>query len=367
MSATRSAAAVRRVAAALVLVLAGATAAMAQSSTQWDSLYDRIIRLEHKLRALEGGTTLQQPSTTNLDPASSASQSLRIDQVEADLRTLLGQVQNLAYQVQQLNEQLKRFSEDAEYRLQQLESGDRSQLKQPNKRTANNDALLPDYGDLTSLEQYPQEPTGQDVEEAPGTQVLGTIPGSSLDNDTYGTQTLDSQTYDSQSYNTQTYDSPSSDTQSYDDTTTLSAVPDEVTSQPLDDASAVSGADDLYKAAYTHLLKRRFGAAESGFTKFLKSHRKHKLAGNAQYWLGESYYARGRYKQAAQAFLSGYRDFSSSPKAPDSMLKLGMSLRQLGQKKHACATFKQLSERYPRASANLKKIAARERKRAGCG
>lgn len=331
-----------RLVVAMAVVCAGLGQVAAQSTTQWDSLYDRIIRLEHKLRSMEAGG-VQQPAATPLDPAASASQSLRIDQIEGDLRTLLGQVQNLAHQVQQLNSRLKRFSEDAEYRLEQLESGDRSRNKTSSdpKRTAKNSTVLPDYGDLSTLEQYPQESntlnqdtsTFDDVEAAPGTQTLGTIPGSSLD----------------------------------PETTTLSAVPDAVTSQPLDDNSAVGGADVLYETSYNHLLRRRFGAAESGFAKFIKKYRKHKLAGNAQYWLGESYYARGRYKQAAKAFLTGYRDFSKSPKAPDSMLKLGMSLRQLGQKKHACNTFKQIKARFPKASASVKKLAVRERKRAGCG
>lgn len=311
--------------------------AAAQSNTQWDSLYDRIIRLEHRLNAVEQGGGAQYTTTQPADPATSASQSLRIDQIEGDLRTLLGQVQNLAYQVQQLTDQLKRFSEDTEYRLEQLESGDRTRntTTPRKKRTANNDNLfeLPDYGDLSTLEEYPQENnTVSDTTLPPGTQTLGTIPERVLN----------------------------------EDTTTLSAIPEPVTTQPLDDPSGTAPADSLYQTSYDHMLKRRFGAAEAGFTKFLKQHGKHKLAGNAQYWLGETFYARGQYKQAAQAFLAGYKNHSKSPKAPDSMLKLGMSLRQMGQKKHACQAFAQIRSRFPKASADVKRLAVREYKRAGC-
>ncbi len=336
-----------------LLISLGLGPAAAQSNTQWDSLYDRIIRLEHRLNALEGGGGGTYQTTQPVDPASSASQSLRIDQIEGDLRTLLGQVQNLAFQVQQLTAQLKRFSEDTEYRMEQLESGDRTRndTTPRKKRTANNNGfVLPDYGDLSTLEQYPQENsttydtnndttyetndnTTGDTTLPPGTQTLGTIPERVLN----------------------------------EDTTTLSAIPEAVTTQPLDDPSGTTGPDTLYQSAYRHLLKRRFGAAEAGFTKFLKQHGKHGLAGNAQYWLGETYYARGQYKKAAQAFLTGYRDYGKSPKAPDSMLKLGMSLRQLGQKKHACETFSQIKGRFPKASADVKRLAVREHKRAGCG
>jgi len=312
----------------------------AQSDTQWDSLYDRIIRLEYRLDSLEAGG-IEQDTATSIDPSTNASQSLRVDRVEGDLRTLLGQVQELAHQVQQLSDRLKRFSEDTEYRFQELEGGANrgdNDTSRPKERTANSDDFNPpDYGDLNTLEQYPQEPRAEsDPETAlpPGTKPLGTIPESALG----------------------------------DETTTLSAVPDEVTAKPLDDPTGgADSAKSLYRSAYDDLLKRRFGAAEAGFARFLKKHGKHKLAGNAQYWLGETYYARGQYKLAAKAFLSGYRDFEKGAKAPASMLKLGMSLRRLGQKNHACATFGQLKQRFPKASANIKRLALRESKRAGCG
>ena len=335
---------VRHSGAVALLIVVGLGPAAAQSNTQWDSLYDRIIRLEHRLNALENGGNPQSIVTT--DPATSASQSLRIDQIENDLRTLLGQVQNLAFQVQQLTERVRKFSEDTEYRIEQLESGNRSfnDNTSSTKRTANNDDFeLPDYGDLSSLEQYPQENTSEPYTQQDGPTIITDLP--------QGTQSLG--TIPQEALN--------------DDTTTLSAVPEAVTSQPLDDPTGTTGADTLYKTSYSHLLKRRFGAAEAGFTKFLKQHAKHELAGNAQYWLGETYYARGQYKKAAQAFLTGYRDYSKSPKAPDSMLKLGMSLRQLGQTQHACQTFAQIKGRFPKASADVKRLAAREHKRAGCG
>ena len=337
--------AMARLVGAVAMVLA---VGLGPAATQWDSLYDRIIRLEHRLEALENGGA-GYTTSENTDPAASASQSLRIGQIEGDLRTLLGQVQNLAFQVQQLTDRLERFAEDTEYRIEQLETGDRTRNRSTpdNRRTANNDQFeLPDYGDLSTLEEYPQQNrSAGDEELPPGTQTLGTIPQQLLDDETsaYGGDTLS------------------------DDTTTLSAVPEAVTTQPLDDPTSAGGADALYQSSYGHLLKRRFGAAEAGFSRFLKEYGEHELAGNAQYWLGETYYARGQYKKAAQAFLAGYRDHAKSPKAPDSMLKLGMSLRQLGQKKPACETFAQIESRFPNASADVKRLAVQQRKRAGCG
>ena len=52
----------------------------------------------------------------------------------------------------------------------------------------------------------------------------------------------------------------------------------------------------LYEQAYGYLLQKDYGAAESGFEDFLKRHPNHQLAGNAQYWLGETFYVRGQYQ-----------------------------------------------------------------------
>ncbi len=66
--------------------------------------------------------------------------------------------------------------------------------------------------------------------------------------------------------------------------------------------------------------------AEQGFETFLQSNPKHVLAGNAQYWLGESYYARKDYQNAMTAFAEGYKNYKTSPKGPDNLLKLGLTL-----------------------------------------
>jgi TolA-binding protein len=73
----------------------------------------------------------------------------------------------------------------------------------------------------------------------------------------------------------------------------------------------------------------------------------------------------GEYKQAAQAFLLGYRDFPKSRKAADSLLKLGLSLGRLGQKQQACSAYEQVDSQFPKAT-EARKRAQSELKRAGC-
>jgi tol-pal system protein YbgF len=123
--------------------------------------------------------------------------------------------------------------------------------------------------------------------------------------------------------------------------------------------------EQVYEGAYDQYTNRQFGEAEAGFRLFLSRYRDHELAGNAQYWLGETYYVQGKYKDAARNFLAGFQTHPKSPRAPNALLKLGMSLNKLGQKEQACGAFAEVPKKYP-AAADARNQALREMKRAGC-
>ena len=122
----------------------------------------------------------------------------------------------------------------------------------------------------------------------------------------------------------------------------------------------------LYERAYGLLLQKDYGTAETTFEDFLKRHPAHPLAGNAQYWLGETFYVRGQYRPAAAAFLRGYQDYAKSQKAPESLLKLAMSLQRLGQKDAACSSYSEFATKFPNPPAHIKSLAQTERQRSGC-
>jgi tol-pal system protein YbgF len=131
-------------------------------------------------------------------------------------------------------------------------------------------------------------------------------------------------------------------------------------------AATRPGAEEAYDAAYGRVLNGDHTGAERAFSDFLKRYPSHRLAGNAQYWLAETYYVRGDYKQAAKGFLKGYKDHGASDKAPDSLLKLGMSLAELGEKVQACASLAEVAERFADARAAVRERAVQERDRIGC-
>lgn len=131
--------------------------------------------------------------------------------------------------------------------------------------------------------------------------------------------------------------------------------------------AAGGSADQLYDEAFKKLQDGDYAGAERGFKTFVQRNPQNKLAGNAQYWLGETYYARRDYQNAMTAFAEGYKAYKASPKGPDNLLKLGITMAALNRKSDACAVFARFSQDYPRATDLQKRRIDQERQKNGCG
>lgn len=136
---------------------------------------------------------------------------------------------------------------------------------------------------------------------------------------------------------------------------------------PAAAAAAQGAADQIYNDAFKKLQEGDYAGAERGFKTFVQRFPQHTLAGNAQYWLGETYYARRDYQNAATAFAEGYKTYKASPKGPDNLLKLGITLANLGRKADSCAIFARFAQDYPRATDLQKRRIEQERQKNGCG
>ena len=123
--------------------------------------------------------------------------------------------------------------------------------------------------------------------------------------------------------------------------------------------------DDLFLRSEKALLQLQYADAESGFKDFVSKYPEHNLAGSAEFKLGETYWAQQNYSDAAQAYMSSYKQYPKGRRAPDSLLKLGLSLARLGQKDQACTTMGSVDAEFPSA-VEVKKRAQAEFKRAGC-
>jgi tol-pal system protein YbgF len=121
-----------------------------------------------------------------------------------------------------------------------------------------------------------------------------------------------------------------------------------------------------YDYAFDILRQADYDRAERALRLFLETNSTDDLAGNAQYWLGETYYVRGDFEQAAVEFLSGYQTYPTSSKGPDNLLKLGLSMARLGQTDGACTALTRLATEYPSASDTIRRRAQTERARLKC-
>jgi len=315
------------------LCVSGISAQAEPISVETRALYNRLEKLERDLIDVQRQTYQAGPAARSgsvgtgfgPEPASAADLSLRLQAAEETLRTLNGRLEEMAHNLSQTQARLQRFAEDVEFRFQELGGAGGQSLAAANPSGAANTA-------------------------AAGVRTLGTIPLASLPvepEEDLNRRTLAAAT----NSNTPTY---------------APGTYPPAGGAPTGGFAQQAGPEDAYEAAINQLKRGQFDIAEAEFANFLQRYPTHNLAGNAQYWLGETFYVRGAYRQAAEAFLTGYTTYVASSKAPDSLLKLGMTLAALGQQEQACATLSELTRRFPSASQAVTQRARLERTRAGC-
>lgn len=125
--------------------------------------------------------------------------------------------------------------------------------------------------------------------------------------------------------------------------------------------------DKQYEHAFEQLRNGSYDAAEKEFSTFIAKNKTHSLTGSAQYWLGETYYVRNRFGEAAASFGEVLQKYPKGNKAPDALLKLGLSLASLNKKTEACTALGQMNKMYPDAAPSVKRRSEMERKKLNCG
>lgn len=123
---------------------------------------------------------------------------------------------------------------------------------------------------------------------------------------------------------------------------------------------------EVYQNGLNALKANDYKTAENNFSKIINQNPNDKLAGNAQYWLGEVYYVQKDFAKAAVAFAKGFQNYRDGAKGPDSLFKLGMSMKMLKKNTEACAAFSSFKSEFPKANADLVKKATSEAKSLKC-
>ena len=121
-----------------------------------------------------------------------------------------------------------------------------------------------------------------------------------------------------------------------------------------------------YEFATSFLKVGDYNTAERAFREFVKTNPDHKLAGNAQYWYAETFRIRQLYTDAASAYLEGYQKYPKGEKAPINLLKLGVSMVQIGEKEQGCKMIEGIEKQYPKANQSVLQKAKYESKKFEC-
>ena len=151
-------------------------------------------------------------------------------------------------------------------------------------------------------------------------------------------------------------------TQSVDTTSTVVMENFETVEKILPDASE----EKQYEFAQSFLKVGDYNTAERAFREFVNVNSDHDLAGSAQYWYAETFRIRQLYTDAATAYLEGYQKYPTSDKAPINLLKLGVSLVQIGEKDQGCLMILGVKKQYPKANQSVLQKAKYEEKKYQC-
>ncbi len=270
-----------------------------------------------------------------------AQQEVRMQQFQDQITQITGQIEQVGLKVDDLSQRLDKLQKDVEFRLTQLEQAGGSGGM---NTVAADGTIMAPQGDgaaaAPTTETAAAAPAGAQSGAQPG--VLGTLTPEQAANLPQAPEGAAEAAAAAAAGQTAAVQAPDG-----------AALPGDTPSEQYDYATGL-----LQRGAYAE--------AEGALKAFVAQHPKDPLAGNAQYWLGETYYVRSDFKNAAVAFAEGYQKYPNSSKAPDNLLKLGMSLGQTGQKDNACTAFRQLAKQFPDASGAIKDRAARAKQRYGC-
>ena len=249
---------------------------------------------------------------------------LKLSEIENQFQELTNKFEEINFKLDKLSNRLSKSQADNQLRFQQLEN------------TINN-SISSDAAKITSI---PNEDNNKKI-----------LPGSSEPKD------LGSLSYKDMSNN-----------ETEQKITSIDSTASVVTENFFVEESILpnTNPEKQYEFATSFLKIGDYNTAERAFREFVKTNPKHQLAGNAQYWYAETFRIRQLYTDAASAYLEGYQNYPKSDKAPINLLKLGVSLVQIGEKDQGCLMISSLKKQYPNAKDSVIQKAKYEEKKFEC-
>ena len=264
----------------------------------------------------------QESFTENSSEEALTRHLLKLSEIETQFRDLTNKFEEINFKLDKLSNRLTKLQSDNQLRFEQIE------------KTIGN---VVSAGAANLTENIPNENT--------------VLPGSS-----------EPQDLGSVSYKDMTTTDVNQQTQSVDSTSTVVLESVESSEKLLPEDTP----EKQYEFATSFLKVGDYNTAERALKEFVQTNPNHQLAGNAQYWFAETFRIRQLYVDAASAYLEGYQKYPKSEKAPDNLLKLGVSLVQIGEKDQGCMMITSLEKEYPDASQSILQKAKYEEKKFEC-
>ncbi len=301
------------------------------------NIYETLETIKNDLKTLEravySGSIEVKSSTTdssvsNLDQNSEdvlTRHLLKLSEVEDQFRELTNKFEEINFKLDKLSTRVSKIQADNQIRFQDIETNISS-------------------GNISSEENQ--------LSSKPKTDEQKVLPGSSQPQDLGTISYKDTETNET-----------SQQIQSVD--TTASIVTETFQSEekilPQD-----FNAEKQYEFATSFLKVGDYSTAERAFREFVLSNPDHELAGSAQYWYAETFRIRQLYTDAASAYLEGYQKYPKGKKAPINLLKLGVSMVQIGEKDQGCKMINGVELQYPNANQSVIQKAKYESKKFEC-
>ena len=285
-----------------------------------DAAIDQIQIISEDLKTLEKAIykksdVLNTTSSNNLNEDVLTKHLLRLNEIEDQFRELTNRFEEVNFKLDKLSNRVSKIQSDTQLRITDLEK-------------VNQNSFVEGEQKKVSL---PGTDKPQDFGAASGYKKTSSLP------DTQQTQSIES-------------------------AATIITEKAEQKESILPDKSP----NEQYEFAVSFMKIGDYETAEFALKEFIEKNKDHDLAGNAQYWYGETFRIRQLYSDAASAYLDGYQNYPKSKKAPDNLLKLGITMVQLGEKDQGCAMITGIKKQYPKANKSVLQKAQYEQKKFKC-
>ena len=305
----------------VIIILVANTISAEEEEIYLKAISDQIQVITKDLKTLEKAV-YQKSDVVSLKPSSLLSSDglnedimtkhlLKLNEIENQFRELTNKFEEINFKLDKLSTRVTKIQSDAQLRFSDLEKGSIS-------ATTEKQQILPG------------STKPQDFGAAPAYQTSN-LPKEQSINSVESAQTVITQ----------------------EPETRESLLPDK-------------SAEDQYEFAVSFMKIGDYETAEFALKEFIDKNKDHDLAGNAQYWYGETFRIRQLYSDAATAYLDGYQNYPKSRKAPDNLLKLGITMVQLGEKAQGCKMISGIKKEYPKANKSVLQKAQYEQKKFKC-